>query len=99
MPEVPSNVNETSALPDDVRESVSAANFKVLADGPAIYQNLAYANAVAHQGRMNVLAEAVLAKAIDAVNRPGTENAALVAALAQILTKSGQSTPPETAKA
>lgn len=91
------DVNVNSALPDDVRESVAAANFKVLADGPAFYQNMGYADAVAHQRRMNVLSEAVVAQAINAINRPGTENAALTAAMAQILTKNAQTTPPDTA--
>lgn len=91
------DVNANSALPDDVRESVAASNFKVLADGPAFYQNMGYADAIGHQRRMNVLSEAVVAQAINAINRPGTENQALVATLAQILTKSAQTTPPATA--
>lgn len=92
------DVNVNSALPDDVRESVAVANLKAYGDAPATLMNLAVANAVALQQAMGQLGMTILAKAVDAVNRPGTENAALVAAMAQILTKTGQSTPPETAK-
>lgn len=62
MPESPANVNITSALPDDIRESVASVNLKVLGEQTAALSNLAFANAVSHQNRMNVLAEAVVGR-------------------------------------
>ena len=97
MPESPANVNEISALPDDVRESVAVANLKAFGDAGPTLMNLAIANAVSHQQAMNAMLAAITAKAVDAINRPGVETAGLVSAVTQILTKSAQTTPPITA--
>jgi hypothetical protein len=67
MAEEPANVNVTSALPDDVRESVAAANFKVVGDSPAVLQNLALANAVAHQQAMNQISQAATGKIVESI--------------------------------
>lgn len=42
----------------DQSESVAATNLKVIGDGPAVYTNLAYGNAVSHQQSMNAIAAA-----------------------------------------
>lgn len=68
MPESPANVNETSALADDVREAVANANFKVTAEAPTVMQNLALQNFIAHQQRLNQIAESELVSA-QALNR------------------------------
>ena len=96
MPEEPANVNVTSALPDDVRESVAAANFKTLGDGPAFYANLAMGNAVQAQQQLSNLGLTVTAKAVDMVSEKQVEEmGGIVAALQQIM-KGAQTTPPVT---
>lgn len=57
MPESPANVMETSALPDDIRESVAVANLKTISEQGAILTNMALTNLVAHQQRLNQIAE------------------------------------------
>jgi len=51
-------------LDPTVVDSVSATNFKVVADGPAFYTGLAMGNAVSHQNRLNQLAETALAASV-----------------------------------
>jgi hypothetical protein len=97
MAEEPANVNVTSALPDDVRESVAAANFKVVGDSPAVLQNLALANAVAHQQAMNQISQAATGKIVESIiSTQPAEAGADIAALMQLI-KAAQTTPPPTA--
>ena len=57
LSEAPANVNATSALPDDVRESLAVDNIKAVAGGIAAYSAIAFGNVVAHQKRLDILAE------------------------------------------
>ena len=45
---------------EELISSVADANEKTVAEGPAQYLVLAFGNAVAHQNRLNILAEAAL---------------------------------------
>lgn len=94
---------------EQVVDSVASANMKTLGDGPAFFQNQAFANAIAHQNRMNILAETAVASAVRSVATTPSEESqadlpsllsALLAALgsSQQAAKVAQSTPPETAK-
>lgn len=47
-------------LPDSVVESVSATNFKVVAEAPAFYTQLAFGNAVSAQQNMNGLSQTLV---------------------------------------
>jgi len=51
-------------LNEQVVDSVTASNFKNLGDAPAFYTSLAMGNAVAHQNRMAVVAEAATSSAV-----------------------------------
>ena len=68
----------TSALPDDIRESIAIANVKTVAEQPAILSNLSFANllanvnlsqqnAVANQQAMNQVALTVTGKAVNRI--------------------------------
>jgi len=48
------------ALNETVVESVASANFKAVGEQNATLTNLMFANQVAHQGRMNIVAEAAI---------------------------------------
>jgi hypothetical protein len=96
MPEEAANVNVTSALPDDVRESVSAANFKVLGDSPAVLQNLAIANAVSHQQAMNQISQAATGKIVESIIAVSPAEGGVDVATLQQLMKGAQTTPPVT---
>ena len=52
------------ALQESVVDSVSNANFKLLAEGAALAVNLSYQDAVAHQRSVNSLREAALGAAL-----------------------------------
>lgn len=94
--ETSANVNTTSALPDDIRESVAATNLKALGDGPALYQNLAYANAVAHQQAMNQISQAATGKIVESIiSTSPAEGGSAIAALQQLM-KGASLTPPVT---
>lgn len=96
MAEAAANVNETSALPDDIRESVAVSNVKTLAEGPAFYSNLAFGNAVAHQQGMNAIVAAIIGKVTEAIiSTDPREGGADIAALQQLM-KGAQTTPPVT---
>lgn len=105
MPEP--DVNLTSALPDDIRESVAVENTKVTAGGPAFHANLAQANAianqqavqtqsVAHLNAMNGIREAAFGKIVESIIAVSpAEGGADVATLQQLL-KGAQTTLPQT---
>lgn len=64
MPEDPANVNATSALPDDIRESVAVDNIKTVASAPAVLTNMMLADQVASQRRVNAVADQLFANSI-----------------------------------
>lgn len=64
LAEAPSNVNATSALPDDIRESVAVDNLKTIAGAYAAYSANAFGNHVSHQKRLDILAEKALAVSV-----------------------------------
>jgi hypothetical protein len=80
----------TSALPDDIRESIAIGNVKSVAEQPSMLSNLAYANlianvnlagqnAVSNQQAMNQLALTVTGKVVNLVaNFSPLEAAAVV---------------------
>jgi hypothetical protein len=80
----------TSALPDDIRESIAIGNVKSVAEQPSMLSNLAYANlianvnlagqnAVSNQQAMNQLALTVTGKVVNLVaNLSPLEAAAVV---------------------
>lgn len=91
----------------EMAESVAATNLKSLADAPAFFQNLAYANAVKAQQAldsilmtqmqaMNQISNAATGKIIESIieTRP-SEGGFDVAALQQLM-KGAQTTPPVT---
>jgi len=87
---------DSSEIVKEQSESVAAANLKSLGDAPAFYNNLAMANAVAHQNRMNAITEASVGKVIEAIiGVSPSEGGADVAALQQLM-KGAQTTPPVT---
>jgi hypothetical protein len=80
------------ALNADIVEAVANANFKSMAE-------LGMQNAIAHQNRLQILAEKALAKSLESMDTTqATEvDAGGVIAQLQQLLKGAQSTPPETA--
>lgn len=52
------------AADQGIIDSVSNTNTKTFGDGPAFYAQLAMSNAVSHQGRINVIAEAAVSSAV-----------------------------------
>ena len=71
-------VTSTSALPDDIRESIAIGNVKSVAEQPSMLSNLAYANlisnvnlsqqnAVSNQQAMNQLGLTVTGKVVNLV--------------------------------
>lgn len=87
---------DSSEVVKEMTEATAATNVKVLSDGPAFYQNLAYANAVSHQQGMNQLQAAIIGKVAEAIiGVSPSEGGADVAALQQLM-KGAQTTPPIT---
>ena len=98
MPESPANVSETSALPDDIRESVAVANLKAVGEQPAVLANLALANAVSHQHAMNQIQAAAVGKIVESIIATSPSEGGIDVAALQQLMKGAQTTPPETGK-
>ncbi len=71
------------AADQGVIDSVSNVNTKTLGDGPAFYAQLAMANAVSHQGRVNQLGEAALSAAVKNLLTISPEEAAADSTVAQ----------------
>lgn len=88
--------DESSEITKEMAESVAAANLKTIGDGPAMYQNMGYANAIAHQQAMQQVQLAAVGKVVELiVGTSPSEGGADVAALQQLL-KGAQTTPPVT---
>jgi len=64
MAEDAANVNVTSALPDDIRESLAVSNIKTIAEAGAFFMARGFADATAHANRLNILAETAMAQAV-----------------------------------
>ena len=60
MPEEPANVNITSALPDDIRESVAVGNIKTVGESAAFFAAMGFRQATEHANRMNIIAESAI---------------------------------------
>ena len=102
----------SARLDNQVVDSVSATNFKVIADGPAVNTNALFSNMISHGHRVDGILEGQLGAicnkmvALDPMEArsasqmfPDQMMSSLGAAIAAIqqYTKSAQSTPPETA--
>ena len=61
----------SSEIVKEQSESVAATNLKVLADGPAFFQNAAYAEYNANQAAMNQMRMAMMAKAMQNIDTSG----------------------------
>ena len=66
------NVNERSALPDDIRESVAVSNIKCIAEQPCVLANLALANAVEGQQLTAAIARQGMYRAVESLTEPRT---------------------------
>jgi len=89
--------DDSSEIVKEQSESVAATNLKTLGDGPAFYTNLAYSNAVqAQQGGMT-LYQTILGKTAEQIMATSPSEGSVDTALAQILAKMAQTTPPLTA--
>lgn len=94
--EAAANVNVTSALPDDLRESVAVGNLKTLGDASSFYTAQQMNNATTFQAAMHELLIATTSKAVEnLLNTNPREGGADIAALQQ-LAKAAQTTPPQT---
>jgi hypothetical protein len=92
MPDPIILTENTSALPNDIREAVAIANVKSVAEQPSMLSNLAFANlignvnlsqqnAVSNQQSINQLAVSVTGKAVNAVANLSPMEAVAVAKL------------------
>lgn len=94
------------ALQADVVEAVANGNFKTIGDTSSQFSNLILNDAVIAGRNMSAIREKSVARSLermDVTNDDEGINAAntnvTLAALAQVLTKLAQSTPPETGRA
>lgn len=87
---------DSSEIVREMAESVAATNVKVVSEGPSVFVNLAYGNAIAHQQSMNQINLAATGKIVESIieTRP-SEGGVDVAALQQLI-KGAQTTPPVT---
>ena len=65
MPEEAANVNITSALPDDIRESVAVADLKNLGTAPDLLMAFALKDHVASSKRTDGILETAMGKVIE----------------------------------
>lgn len=88
--------DDSAEVVKEQSEAVAAGNLKVTGDAPAVYQNLALGNAVAHQQAMQQLQVAIVGKVTEMIIATNpSEGGADIAALGQ-LAKLVQGTPPPT---
>ena len=87
---------DSSEIVREQSESVAATNLKVMADGPAFYQNQAMGESLANTQAMNQLRMTLLGKVAESIiatsPAEGGADAAALGQLAKIL----QQTPPPT---
>jgi hypothetical protein len=87
---------DSSQIVREQSESVAATNLKTLGDGPAFYQNQAYAESLANTQAMNQLRMTLLGKISESVIATSPHEAAGGMAMAGVLAKIMQTTPPAT---
>lgn len=86
--------------PEIVREAAEAVafeNVKVGGGGPSYWLNLAMSNAVAQQQSMFGIQQAIVIKGVESLLTQQPSEGVTDSAIAQILAKLSQSTPPQTA--
>lgn len=88
---------DSSEIVREQSESVAATNLKVLGDGPAFYQNQAMAESLANTQAMNQLRMTLAGKIAESVIHTNPSEGAGDTAMAGILAKLMQTTPPLTA--
>ena len=88
--------DDSSEIVKEQSESVAATNLKSLGDGPAFYQNQAFAESLANTQAMNQLRMTLLGKVAESIiatsPAEGGADAAAIGQLAKML----QMTPPPT---
>ena len=86
--------DDSSEIVKEQSESVAASNLKVLGDGPAFYQNLAYKAAVESAAGWTTLNQAIVGKVAESIiNTSASEGGADLAGLG-MLVKAMQTVPP-----
>lgn len=86
----------SSEVVKEQSEVVAAANLKVSGDGPTVYQNLAYGNAVAHQQSMQLIQQATVAKMVELIANTSPSEGGVDVAGMQALSKIVGNIPPTT---
>jgi len=88
--------DDSSEIVKEQSESVAATNLKVMADGPAFFQNQAYQMANDGLAGWRTINQAIVGKVAEAIiSTQPSEGGADVAALQQLM-KGAQTTPPVT---
>ena len=86
---------DSSEIVKEQSESVAATNLKVLADGPAFFQNQMYSQAVSNAAGMSAVYTALVGKVAESIIATSpAEGGADIAALGQLM-KGLQLTPPQ----
>jgi len=93
---MPDSTSDSSQIVREQSESVAATNLKVLGDGPAVFQNMGYSNAVANQQGGQAIMQAIIAKAAEMIIETQPAHAGGDVAALQQLMKGAQTTPPVT---
>jgi uncharacterized protein (DUF1501 family) len=88
--------NDSSEIVKEQSESVAATNLKTIGDGPAWYQNQAYAESLANTQAMNQLRMTLLGKVAESIIATSPSEGGVDVALLQQLMKGAQTTPPVT---
>ncbi len=87
---------DSSEIVREQSESVAATNLKTLGDGPAWYQNQAYAEALANTQAMNQVRMSLVGKLGESILATSPHEAAGSVAMTGLLAKLMQTTPPVT---
>jgi len=85
---------DSSEIVREQSESVAATNLKVLGDGPAFFQNQAYSLSNQGMAGMQTINQAMISKAAESMINTSPAESAGDAAMAGILSKIMQTTPP-----
>ncbi len=88
--------DDSSEVVKEMAESVAASNLKTVGDGPAWYQNQAFAESLANTQAMNQLRMTLLGKIAESVIATTPEEGATWVPMLQQLMKGAQTTPPVT---
>ena len=88
--------DDSSEIVKEQSESVAATNLKVLADGPAFFQNQMYAQAVSAAAGWSQINQAIVGKVAESIiSTSPAEGGADLAALGMLI-KGMQTVPPYT---